>query len=160
MADLTMLQLHKTVPGAGQWMGKALERVTEKCNDDPNAETDGRELAEHLMESFQLDPEKARYLFIVGINGTEIRGHIIARIDVGYENRRQCWIGFFALDRGYRWDGIVSEGLDTIETWAKARGCHEILISVYSQSHARLYRLPRYGGLKVRNLVLSRRIEE
>jgi len=159
MSELTMVKLHKTVPGSSEWLEPALERVTAACQADPNAETDGRELGEHLVESFCHDPDVARYLFIVAVNETEVHGHIIARIDVGYENRRQCWIGFFALDRGFHWGDLVEQGFAEIEEWAAGHGCHEILVSAYSQSHARLYRLPRYGGFDVRNLVLSRRID-
>lgn len=160
MAELTMLDLHKTTPGAGKWIGKAIERVVGECNGDPHAETNGEELAEHLLESFAHDLDVARYKFIIGHNETKVHGHIIARIDVGYENRRQCWIGFFSLDRGFHWEKMVPEGFKIIEEWAKGHGCHEILVSVYSQSHARLYKLPRYGGFETRNLVLSRRIDE
>lgn len=158
MSELSMIRLHKTVPGSAKWLDRALDRVTEKCHDDPNAETDGRELGEHLVESFCHEPEVARYLFLIAVNETEVHGHIIARIDTGYENRRQCWIGFFALDRGFHWGDLVKQGFEEVEEWARGHGCNEILASVYSQSHARLYRLPNYGGLSPRNLVLSRRI--
>jgi len=159
MSELSMIRMHKTVPGSAKWLERALDRVTESCSDDPHAETDGRELGEHLVESFCHEPEIARYCFIIAVNETEVHGHIIARIDVGYENRRQCWIGFFALDQGFHWTDIIEEGFGEIEEWAKGHGCLEILISAYSQSHARLYRLPRYGGFDTRNLVLSRRID-
>lgn len=155
---LELVNLHKTTPGASAWLERALDRVTEECSKDPHAETDGRELGEHLVESFCHEPEVARYLFLIAHDGEEIRGHIIARIDVGYENRRQCWIGFFALDRGFDWPEIITEGFRKIEEWAAFHGCPEILVSAYSQSHARLYRLPRYGGFEARNVVLSRRV--
>lgn len=159
MSKLTLVKMHMTTPGAGAWMPKALERVVEACAEDARAETDGRELAEHLLESFSVEPMRSRYCVLIAANETEVHGHIIARIDVGYENRRNCWIGFFKLDRGFRWEPIIEEGFGIIEQWAKEHGCDEILVSVYSQSHARLYRLPRYGGFHPRNLVLSRRIE-
>jgi len=158
MTELSMIRLHKTVPGSSAWLERALDRVTEKCQDDPHAETDGRELGEHLVESFCHDLEIARYCFIIAVNETEVHGHIIARIDTGYENRRQCWIGFFALDRGFRWEELIEQGFAEIEEWAKGLGCTEVLLSAYSRSHARLYRLPRYGGFEPRNVVLSRRV--
>ena len=159
MSEITLLDLHKTTPGGGAWMGKALDRLTATCAADPHSETDGREIGEHLLESFCAEPEKSRYKFLIAVNATEIRGHVIARIDTGYENRRECWVGFFALDRGFNWEELVNEGFPAIEDWAKGHGCAELLVSCYSQSHARLYRLPRYGGFETRNLVLSRRID-
>lgn len=159
MSDLTMIRLHKSTPGAAAWLDKALDRVVEGCRTDPHAETDGTELGQHLVESFCLDLDRARYCFLIGVNGTEIRGHIIARIDTLYEGRHQCWVGFFNLDRGYHWEDLIPKGLEVIEEWARGHECPELLVSVYSQAHARLYRRPRYGGFTERNLVMSRRIE-
>lgn len=146
------------VPGTGDLMAPALLRISWLCEKDPLSETTGEELSEHLLESFALPLENARYLMILGVVDGVIVGNSIGRIDVGYENRRHCTLGFFALDRGFNWKPAIIQGMSVFEDWAKTLGCSELRLSTFSQAHARLYRFAKYGGFEPLFVTMSRRI--
>jgi GNAT superfamily N-acetyltransferase len=154
----TLVIMRPEIRGTGELMAQALIRIKERCMKDEFAETNGDELADHLLDSFGLPLDKARYLLLVALDGEKIVGHAIGRIDVGYENRRHCTLGFYALDKGYRWRRVIQDALHEFEAWAKELGCSELRLSTLTTAHARLYGLSRYGKFEPRFVTMARRI--
>ena len=159
MGTPELVIMHNTTPGSGAWMGRVAVFLGKICTEDPNAETTGEELVEHLIEAFDLPFEQSRYLLLAGVNEIAVLGTCVARIDIGYENRRNCFVGFLNLKRGHDWRRVFARGHKEVEKFARLHGCAEIRVHVMSQSHARLYRQRKYGGFEPVQLVLSRRID-